>query len=992
MSDPREIVEQIQSRIRAGRLEDSAALRELAEAYAEACGRANARLRECDDRIGRGLRSEAVHLAEADPPLLDAVAALDFAEQDDWLDVCLRHDYEPPEPLDAAAAAALEEEYLVADSVGGLMRRQRMLALARAPLDRRIEVLRRIAAADPNPQWEADLADWQGVRVKQIEREAAAAAKAGRASGLRAAAKELSREDWVVDLPPTLTDRVKGAAARLTRSAAAAKAATLAPRLAAAHEAGDEAKARRLRGDFEAAAEAGGLGADDAAREEAGGALGWLASLDDEAARSAEYARTVAALEEGLDEGADLEELQRHASELSATGMGPPEELAMRYRTAVGGQQRARSRKRAAVVAVGVLALAGVAAGAAAAYQAAALRGRVETLVTGVDAEIAAGRLEQARGLLDAAPDLAGEEAVAAGAGRLKEAVAARQALLGGLRNDAGRMAEAGSRGELQDLYAGAIGRLEGLPSGLHDEQLALLDGARGARLAELDAVREQQLAAFDGGLKKATAEVVRLEGEPVPLEETLAVRDRVSARLGELSGVASQLDQGDASHRLTQLGAVRERLERVVADRRLADRWDRRAADVAASAAEAARLKGRMRGAAFDRFLGDLADFSASFEGRPQAEAVTATVEAESEVWRGVLDWGSFAAEPGLRPADWREAEERAGRGREILERTPGLPVAADAEAYLAFLESVARRKGDFSPTLEMAAFLEDERLSEAYAFTTADGRTFYARADQKDYRELNRQFEHFDRLGSGRGPVRATPEMKAGRDFARFVDVRPAPHGAVCRSMLTDLRRHEEGAAGYLEAFASAAAKAAGAEGVPPALRLTLLQRVIEQAGRGHEALRQSLLPAEEVLDQAGWKATANWLDPGYVAGADKTREDAEKAERVLRRLPPLGPLFEAAEGRLANILAAASRPARPAGVGLPRPFGEPGVWVGLDKGVGGPLFVAEPSGSWRPLGEGRGGQVIEADAGAAGRLVFWRPELEVETASAAAGGAGR
>src|SRR5271167_4942960 len=73
-------------------------VRGAAAEYAELCASANERLRQCAVLLQRGLRAEAINLAEASPNLLDLVTALDLPAADRWAEFCQREDLPVPPP------------------------------------------------------------------------------------------------------------------------------------------------------------------------------------------------------------------------------------------------------------------------------------------------------------------------------------------------------------------------------------------------------------------------------------------------------------------------------------------------------------------------------------------------------------------------------------------------------------------------------------------------------------------------------------------------------------------------------------------------------------------------------------------------------------------------------------------------------------------------------------------------------------------------------
>jgi hypothetical protein len=81
MADHQHIIDQIRAFIAAADHTKTPHLVELASEYASLCNDVNARLRKCTDYLRRGLRAEAIHLAEEHPVLLDMVSALDLSGQ-----------------------------------------------------------------------------------------------------------------------------------------------------------------------------------------------------------------------------------------------------------------------------------------------------------------------------------------------------------------------------------------------------------------------------------------------------------------------------------------------------------------------------------------------------------------------------------------------------------------------------------------------------------------------------------------------------------------------------------------------------------------------------------------------------------------------------------------------------------------------------------------------------------------------------------------------
>ena len=74
-------------------------IKEVAVLYVQACNEVNQRLRRCDEFLQKGLRSEAIHLAQTEPVLLDQLAILDFAERPQWEELALMYGLPAPPQL-----------------------------------------------------------------------------------------------------------------------------------------------------------------------------------------------------------------------------------------------------------------------------------------------------------------------------------------------------------------------------------------------------------------------------------------------------------------------------------------------------------------------------------------------------------------------------------------------------------------------------------------------------------------------------------------------------------------------------------------------------------------------------------------------------------------------------------------------------------------------------------------------------------------------------
>ncbi|HZK79639.1 MAG TPA: hypothetical protein VFC46_01195, partial [Humisphaera sp.] len=109
MSDFQKITDAIRAFLVAGDRSWNNELPDLAANYAAACREANDRMRRCAEYLRRGMRSEAVHLADCQPNLIEMAAALRFVETPDWAQVCAANGLTIAPPLIEGRADDLEE-------------------------------------------------------------------------------------------------------------------------------------------------------------------------------------------------------------------------------------------------------------------------------------------------------------------------------------------------------------------------------------------------------------------------------------------------------------------------------------------------------------------------------------------------------------------------------------------------------------------------------------------------------------------------------------------------------------------------------------------------------------------------------------------------------------------------------------------------------------------------------------------------------------------
>lgn len=122
----------------------------LAAEYARWREEAERRLAACAAMLAKGSEHTALEMAEIEPPLLDLVAALSFAEEPDWTSLCASHGLSTGPLLDARTISALDAVYAKGLSPNSpLYHEYRAAATARDDV-KALQIIRTISRVNPS--------------------------------------------------------------------------------------------------------------------------------------------------------------------------------------------------------------------------------------------------------------------------------------------------------------------------------------------------------------------------------------------------------------------------------------------------------------------------------------------------------------------------------------------------------------------------------------------------------------------------------------------------------------------------------------------------------------------------------------------------------------------------------------------------------------------------------------------------------------------------
>ncbi len=349
MADLYELIERIQVTLASSTSPAKEQLRELHGELTNQIRRANKRLRECDALIAKGLRSEAVQLAEQEPQLLDVVAILDFPELPEWNDFVAELGLTVAPELQIEIAADLNRAYSDDGPLKSHMKRFRISSLLRAPLKTRIAQLRKISEVDSgNAIWESDLRSYEEARHRQMKDQFQTASRNQDIDELREIAKELHGK-WISPPQKKFVQRVDEEIQSLEQVAAEQRLEQLAEDLQDAYENENYSWAASIRKEWEHVLKSCGQSEDvNRLQRTVQPALRWVSQYQIHMQNQAKFDEAVQKLQRAIDEGYPLPEVEKRygiASRIS--GFELPEEVQESYMAVVAAHQK---RKKLRVI------------------------------------------------------------------------------------------------------------------------------------------------------------------------------------------------------------------------------------------------------------------------------------------------------------------------------------------------------------------------------------------------------------------------------------------------------------------------------------------------------------------------------------------------------------------------------------------------------------------------------------------------------------------
>lgn len=946
MSDPHRIVDEIRACLQASDQSYKERHRDIASEYADVCIEVNRRLGQCAQLLKQGLRPEAIHLAEAAPNLLEALAELDFAERMAWLELVTIYNLPLPPDLDLETGEYLNVAYAEHDPLRNHLKKHRRLALGRAPLRERLAVLREIAKLDAtNPIWDEDVRTYERARFKQVQAEATDAVRRSDVEAIEALAEELTGETWSLRPHGSLVQAVRQAAESERCRAAKRALPAVEAELNDAFSALDLGRARQVRLRWLSLAESARLSADDPARERAEPALLWLDDQDQREAGRRAYEAAEARLTSALDDDQiGREELERHWHALVRLEQEVPEHLAMRYRSRVAAQELSARRRMRFLLATGLTVALVLGLSVVLVSQALERGSAARAAAAAIEASVKSGRIDEL-------------EALIAQFSKTRPELLQRAEVVALMP-------------EIDRLRAAETDRAERYQALMAEAESAPLTGSEPSSLAEArklarTAVETRSLERLAHRIDRRNRdEAAQRDGEILPRLDTIAkaldaleadarndpklspaLTERFGSAVRDFSqvlppeGPVSELARGRAVQVRGRLDAIRKEL----------DLLGRRVQVADALTAAVGQLP-----TAVDGYVRAAEELAAAYDGTvQQADAKKVTVGPERDCWEPALMWARqtrrWADDPAL--LNPTSARERIAFCRGLLKDHPRSPDAEAIQQYLNYLEPIAKRdepdgglRGRLIQLLSSPSF--DPLYMVRYKKHSGDirGSLRYYSAVSPQRTSGNESFVfryRVDADGNTNSQTLSGTLIVGDRGLS--------PQTKLVREIKSVLESGEA-LASWDDLMMKSAHKIAADLEMDPVCKLILLQAMLSTAAQGSLPLHDALEPTLKLLAKAEEFRSVKWLDPEANVEAQRV-----EASELIARLPAWG-------GVTAKNQAAETE-SRTAVFQSPRLVGwltrrSPGWAVRFidPKRAEGTLVVAMPDGNggaWKPLG---------------------------------------
>jgi ElaB/YqjD/DUF883 family membrane-anchored ribosome-binding protein len=868
-ADYQQLIDDIESLMASPTGVEVEAVARLQSRYDQAVKSINARLRDCDQLLRKGLRNEALERCDADPKLLDLFLIVDFPERDSWEETVRECGLTPTDLL-VSIAGELNDAYASEKPLAELKYQVRLHALARSPLPIRISLMRKLAKLDQNSSiWDDDLKIFEKARHNQLAGDCQAAIKSSNMAMLASLQEELQSSDWVVPPAKTLLKQVSDALTVLRRQQAREELRTLEPELTAAFAAFDVEKGRQIRETWRKLADVAALPDSDPLIQMVTPALQWLDEQDQQERTQAAYDAAVAGLTVALDKGANRLILEERYHALLAVGLGIPDELKERLELRLKQLDRDKSRALQVRVAGVVLAASLLVALGIFIVSNARYRGQVKAQVTALrtlldekqlpDAEAQLTKLETEYPRLAAAPEIQEIKAELTVA-QQKDAV--RQVEFNTL------IAAARRDGVDQASFKSIPLALEAL-SKAWDVAVYTSEKAEVKDVSKLVEERQTNLQQFmderfTTDLAKQSEQFDGLKDAPLDNLAALKSLATVVKEIAEREGITSDLPETRARPLMASIDQAIQKGVKMQSEARFIQ-------DINASIGDRIRFFAQL-----DRYT-----TSSEFVGTSRHNDFTKVVKSDQPLVNGFQNWSTFleaVMRRDLTTVDAVTANKLRTDAEKLMKDHPGFAFTSQLQDMVAYLsKSAARERG--SPVMEQLLALKMFKVFAARELSPgqSDGKRYYFATEPvkdatgslsvKYYTDTEFKTTKQTRLAS----VDSDPKFRSPQMLFE----------AEASEILGKLR--DTKGADWDQAFIELLGKLYNSPNMDPILKVQLIPYTLRAAADGSSFLPKRLERIKTDIERENLNPSTNWVLPDD-AEANQVRI---RAETMLKRM---------------------------------------------------------------------------------------------------------
>lgn len=852
-------------------------LRDVAEEFAEAISGVNRRLLECDECLHKGLRAEALQLADVEPNLLDAFAVLDCPELSAWVDYIGQFDIDAPPELRLDSAAELNEAYSAAEPLEKLLRKHRKLAIARASLTERTETLRELVLLDgDNNIWVEDLSEYEQHRLSLMQKECDQAIRRKDLGVLGDLERELLETPWIVETPGKLKAKIRKHHDRIRADNAYAEMTDLAHQLSDAFSALDINQGRTLFGRWNALQKIANVEPSDEVFDLAGPALDWLQQEHEREQEEEAYKASLHALETTLDGDCTREELDRQYHQARRHDRELPPVLEHRVVERIKALEAKSTRRNRFIVActVGVFLIVG-------ALVVFFVRENVHAQevarhATQFSQLIKAGNLSDARSyhqtLEQSQPDIVLEPEISGLAAQLRDA----------------ERAEEGRFQQFEELYTAASDIL-----------------LRNPRWDDLDKADSQAEQAMQIAAPNERAKVKRLQGEIWQKRQEMQSEVDTQFQV-DFDDIQNEIDriEGLDDTPIESYQALIKRLNELK-DRPFVSDRKRGPVPGLIARVEGSLATTRKRIAVMDDlaritqnvgrstdYVAALRGYTKDHPGTSRSGEFTDVLRDEQELWAAVNDWMTIRSRwklISLKSMTPSRAEALLAEYDEFKNRKKGYPGETRLDERTRATRAALSWRLDSGKGLlgGLERVFEENRAITDMLLVSSGGKNYYTNeVPEKNGSRFNIKYFTDLNFSQKNSTSLQVSEVEGGED-KNARSAWTAPQTAFAKDAVKLIAAVET--RGWEESFASICDRLMSYDDMDPYYRVVILGEVLRVGSQGSVFLNEALKPALDTISQSRLPRNANWIGPGD-SGGNNARIQANTLMVQLRSLPSL------------------------------------------------------------------------------------------------------